>query len=77
MEMSSSIILVKPGLYISTVQCIYQLVYQGSAGEYQVKALVTQLRLQLILQKATLPFPYTQMQSGVDQGSDPTLLFTT
>lgn len=35
MEMSSSIILVKPGLYIFTVQCIYQLVYQGSAGEYQ------------------------------------------
>ena len=41
------------------------------------KPWVTQLRLQLILQKATSSFPYTQMQSRVDQSSDPTLLFTT
>lgn len=75
--MSSSIILVKPGLYISTVQCIYQLVYQGSAGNTRVKALVTQLEAAAHLAESNFAFPYTQMQSVEDQGSDPTLLFTT
>lgn len=46
-------------------------------GNTRVKALVYTTEAAAHLQKATLPFPYTQMQVEWTKSSDPTLLFTT
>lgn len=80
-KIPKNIILVKLGLYILSIQCVYLLVHQGSTGEYQdespgflnwdcVLARLTEINFFTVLHRCRLVFLISESQSSQPPGNN-------